>query len=62
MAMDECVIMFWDWYNENTNGLIRQFFPKNIRLNDISQEQTKRVERLLNNRPRKVLDLRLLLR
>ena len=41
--------------NENTNGLIRQFFPKNIRLNDISQEQTKRVERLLNNRPRKSL-------
>ena len=48
--------------NENTNGLIRQFFPKNIRLNDISQEQTKRVEQLLNNRPKKVLDLRLLLR
>ena len=41
--------------NENTNGLIRQFFPKNIRLNDISQEQTKRVEQLLNNRPRKSL-------
>ena len=39
--------------NENTNGLIRQFFPKNMKLNDISEEQTKKVEQLLNNRPRK---------
>ena len=45
--------------NENTNGLIRQFFPKNIRLNDISQEQTKRVEQLLNNRPRKSLEFKI---
>lgn len=41
--------------NENTNGLIRQFFPKSMKLNDISEEQAKRVEQLLNNRPRKSL-------
>lgn len=34
--------------NENTNGLIRQFFPKNMRLDDISIEQTIQVEELLN--------------
>jgi IS30 family transposase len=41
--------------NENTNGLIRQFFPKSIKLSDISEEQAKKVEQLLNNRPRKSL-------
>lgn len=41
--------------NENTNGLIRQFFPKSMKLNDISEEQAKKVEQLLNNRPRKSL-------
>lgn len=41
--------------NENTNGLIRQFFPKNMRLDDISIEQTIQGEELLNNRPRKSL-------
>lgn len=39
--------------NENTNGLIRQFFPKNMKLDNISIEQAKHVEELLNNRPRK---------
>ncbi|MGQ4004653.1 IS30 family transposase [Francisellaceae bacterium CB52] len=41
--------------NENTNGLIRQFFPNSMKLNDISEEQAKKVEQLLNNRPRKSL-------
>lgn len=41
--------------NENTNGLIGQFFPKSTSLVNISEEQTKRVEHLLNNRPRKSL-------
>jgi transposase, IS30 family len=41
--------------NENTNGLIRQFFPKSTRLDNITEEQTRRVEYLLNNRPRKSL-------
>ncbi len=41
--------------NENTNGLIRQFFPKNMKLDDIPEELAKKVEQLLNNRPRKSL-------
>jgi len=41
--------------NENTNGLIRQFFPKGMDLSKVSHRQIKRVEYLLNDRPRKVL-------
>ena len=38
--------------NENTNGLIRQFLPKGTDFRDISHHEVKRVEQLLNNRPR----------
>jgi transposase, IS30 family len=41
--------------NENTNGLIRQFFPKKTDFSKISKEELKKVENLLNNRPRKIL-------
>ncbi len=41
--------------NENTNGLIRQFFPKKSDFTHITDEQVREVERLLNNRPRKRL-------
>lgn len=41
--------------NENTNGLIRRFFPKGTDFNGISELQLKRVQNILNNRPRKVL-------
>lgn len=41
--------------NENTNGLIRQFFGKQIRLDNLDSADVQRVEDLLNNRPRKVL-------
>ncbi|OVE81625.1 IS30 family transposase [bacterium K02(2017)] len=41
--------------NENTNGLIRQFFPKNTMFNEISRREIKRVQHLLNDRPRKIL-------
>jgi transposase, IS30 family len=41
--------------NENTNGLIRQFFPKGTNLKNVSQAQIQRAEYLLNDRPRKVL-------
>ena len=34
--------------NENTNGLIRQFFPKGKDFNKVSRYQIKKVERLLN--------------
>ena len=41
--------------NENTNGLIRQFFPKKTSFKNITKNDTKRVMRLLNSRPRKKL-------
>lgn len=41
--------------NENTNGLIRRFFPKGTDFNKIAIEQLKHAETALNNRPRKVL-------
>ena len=39
--------------NENTNGLIRRFFPKKTDFAKVSDEEIKRVEYLLNSRPRK---------
>jgi len=42
--------------NENTNGLIRQFFPKGTDFNTVSTEEIQRVQDLLNGRPRQVLD------
>lgn len=41
--------------NENTNGLIRRFFPKKTNFRTITNEEIKRVEYLLNSRPRKRL-------
>lgn len=41
--------------NENTNGLIREFFPKRTDFSLHSEESVQVVESLLNNRPRKVL-------
>lgn len=41
--------------NENTNGLIRRFFPKKTDFSTITEEQIQRVEYLLNSRPRKRL-------
>lgn len=41
--------------NENTNGLIRQFFPKGTDFNKVSEREIKQAQHLLNGRPRKVL-------
>lgn len=41
--------------NENTNGLIRRFFPKGTDFNKITIEQLKKAQFALNNRPRKIL-------
>ncbi len=42
--------------NENTNGLIRQYFPKGTDFSKVSRRRIKRVQRRLNDRPRAVLD------
>jgi IS30 family transposase len=39
--------------NENTNGLIRQYFPKKTDFSTITDQQVQYVENKLNNRPRK---------
>jgi len=39
--------------NENTNGLIRRFFPKRTNWSEVSDEELLHVEYLLNTRPRK---------
>ncbi|HFC9436279.1 TPA: transposase, partial [Enterococcus hirae] len=41
--------------NENTNGLLREFFPKGIDLGTITDRQLQEYVKLINSRPRKVL-------
>jgi len=42
--------------NENTNGLLRQYLPKNMEFKPITQEQLDAIAAELNSRPRKTLD------
>ena len=44
--------------NENTNGLLRQYFPKDTNFNKISSQQLASAVIQLNNRPRKCLNWR----
>ncbi|MGC1903178.1 MAG: IS30 family transposase, partial [Candidatus Acidiferrum sp.] len=41
--------------NENTNGLLRQYFPKSADLTDYSQSDINKVALRLNQRPRQTL-------
>ena len=42
--------------NENTNGLLRQYFPRGIDLSEHTAEQLQAVADELNDRPRKSLE------
>ncbi len=60
-----CPVFFCDphspWQrgsNENTNGLIRDFYPKGTNFNNVTAEELAATQRLLNIRPRKTLDFR----
>ena len=44
--------------NENTIGLIRQYFSKNMSLQSVNSKQIAFAENRLNNRPRKTLNYR----
>jgi len=41
--------------NENTDGLIRQYFPKNYNFTTITAQQIKKAMNKFNNQPRKSL-------
>jgi len=42
--------------NENTNGLLRQCFPAGTQFTRVSRRAIKRVQAMLNDRPRKILN------
>lgn len=44
--------------NENVNGLVRQYLPKNRRLDTVSDKELDRIMHRLNHRPRKTLGYR----
>ena len=44
--------------NEHTNGLVRQFLPKGTKFANLKNSQIKKIQKILNTRPRKVLGYR----
>ena len=45
--------------NENTNGLIRQYLPKSMSFEFVTNDDCQKIMDSLNNRPRKVLDFQI---
>ena len=43
---------------ENTNGLLREFFPKGTDFSKVTDEEVQHAVELINDRPRKVLGYR----
>ena len=48
----------YGWFNENTNGLLRQYFPKGTDLSRWTAKDLAAVAHTLDTRPRKVLEWR----
>lgn len=42
--------------NENSNGLLREFYPKHMDLSKTNEKEVQEILKLLNNRPRKCLN------
>lgn len=56
-----CARPFHSWergLNENTNGLLRDFFPKGTNFGEVTQEELAHAVELINNRPRRSLNFR----
>jgi IS30 family transposase len=56
-----CARPFHSWergLNENTNGLLRDFFPKGTNFGDVTREELAHAVELINNRPRRSLNFR----
>jgi transposase, IS30 family len=51
-------IILGDGVNENSNGMLRQYFPKEMVLTDIIDKQLQWAVDCLSHRPRKVLGFR----
>jgi IS30 family transposase len=44
--------------NENTNGLLLQYFPKETNINEVSDSAVAKAVKMLKDRPRKLLDFK----
>jgi IS30 family transposase len=56
-----CARPFHSWergLNENTNGLLRDFFPKGTNFGEVTREELDHAVELINNRPRRSLNFR----
>ena len=50
-----CIFRAQKETNENTNGLLREFYPKKFDFSSINQKELDNIVTIINNRPRKCL-------